>query len=191
VQFFARPYWSADGRRRLPSDLPAGAPIFPGAFNPPHAGHFAIASAERGHALPPVFAVCATPPHKDPLSTGDLLLRAKMLAGCERLFTEGDPLYIDKAMRLPGRTFLIGVDALVRMLDARWGHNVEPLLEKFARLETRFRVHGRVVDGECLSAIDVIASVPERFRPLFEPVAGRWDVSSTEARERSLRSAER
>jgi nicotinic acid mononucleotide adenylyltransferase len=189
TQFFARPYWSADGRRGLASELPAEAPIFPGTFNPPHAGHFAIASTARGHAAPAIFAVSATPPHKDGLTTGELLLRAKLLAGHDRLFTEGDPLYIDKARRFPGRTFLIGADALARMLDPAWGPAVEPMLEELAHLGTRFRVNGRMVDGQFLSPSHVVEQVPERFRSLFETVAGRWDISSTEVRERDARCA--
>jgi nicotinic acid mononucleotide adenylyltransferase len=186
AQFFSRPYWSADGRRSLESELPKGAPIFAGTFNPPHAGHLAIASTDRGQLVPAVFAVCATPPHKEALPTGELLLRAKMLAGHDRLFTEGDPLYIDKARRFPGRTFLIGVDALVRMLDASWGHEVEPMLEEFERLGARFRVNGRVVEREYLSPSSAIEQVPARYRSLFEPVEGRWDVSSSEVREQLL-----
>jgi nicotinic acid mononucleotide adenylyltransferase len=189
AQFFARPYWSADGRRGIASEMPAAAPIFPGTFNPPHAGHFAIASTERGHPAPAIFAVCATPPHKERLTTGELLLRAKLLAGHDRLFTEGDPLYIDKARRFPGRAFLIGADALARMLDPAWGHEVESMLEELAGLGTRFRVNGRLVDGQFLSPSSVVERVPERFRSLFETVAGRWDISSTEARERGARCA--
>jgi hypothetical protein len=186
-RFFARPYFRADGRRCLASDLPAGAPLFPGTFNPPHEGHFAIAAPERGHGGPAVFAVCAAPPHKEALSVGDLLLRAKMLQGHHRLFTVGDPLYLDKARRFPGRTFLVGADAVLRMLDDRWGTPVDPMLDEFLRLGTRFRVNGRQVEGRYVSAGDAIAQVPGRLRSIFEAVEGRWDVSSSEARDRGGR----
>lgn len=183
-RFFARPYFTADGRRRLESDLPSDAPLFPGTFNPPHEGHVAIGSTERGHAVPAVFAVCATPPHKEAVSVADLLLRSKMLQGHDRLFTEGDPLYLDKARRFPGRTFLIGADALARMLEDRWGAPIEPMLEALARLGAHFRVNGRLIGEVYLTLDDVIARVPERFRSMFNTVEGRWDVSSSEARER-------
>jgi nicotinic acid mononucleotide adenylyltransferase len=190
ARFFARPYFRAGGRRDLESDLPADAALFPGAFDPPHEGHFAMASTARGHAAPAVFAVSATPPHKSAPSVGELLLRAKRLAGHDRLFTEGDPLYLDKARRFPGRTFLVGADALARMLDARWGAPVEPMLDEFTRLGTRMRVTGRrIAGGPYVSADEVIALVPERFRSIFEAVEGRWDLSSTEARERGSRCA--
>ncbi|MFI5301141.1 MAG: hypothetical protein ACHREM_23905, partial [Polyangiales bacterium] len=59
-RFFARPYWTTDGRRRSERDLPESAALFPGAFDPPHEGHFAIADAAG--AARAVFALCATPP---------------------------------------------------------------------------------------------------------------------------------
>jgi hypothetical protein len=182
ARFFARPYWDRDGGRHTLALLPGDAPIFPGAFNPPHPGHLAIASTDRGHARPAVFAICATPPHKEALTTGELLRRAKLLHGHDRLFTEGDPLYLDKARLLPGRTFLIGADALVRMLDPKWGTRVGSMLEELARLGTQFRVNGRLVEGAYLSPEEAIAKVPEAFRPLFVPVAGRWDLSSSDVR---------
>jgi nicotinic acid mononucleotide adenylyltransferase len=189
-RFFARPYFRADGRRGLESELPADAALFPGAFNPPHEGHFAIASTAGRSSAPAVFAVSATPPHKSALAVGELLLRAKTLAGHDRLFTEGDPLYLDKARRFPGRTFLIGADAVARLLEVRWGAPIEPMLDELTKLGTRFRVTGRQSDGDhYVTADEVIATVPERFRSIFEAVEGRWDVSSTEARERSSRCA--
>lgn len=189
ARFLARPYWSADGRRHPASELPPGAPLFAGAFNPPHEGHFALASTARGHAVPAVFAVCATPPHKEQLSTADLLRSVKMLRGHDRLFTEGDPLYLDKARRFPGRAFIVGADAVARMLDPAWGPEVEAMLAEFMHLGTTFRVNARLVNGVPLTPEDLIAQVPERFRALFVPVAGRWDVSSTDLREHRARCA--
>ena len=182
-QFFARPYWDAAGKRHAASALPVGAAIFPGAFDPPHEGHLALAR-ETGTALPAVFAICATPPHKPELSVGDMLRRTKLLGGRDRLFTEGDPLYLDKARRFPGRTFLLGTDALLRMLDPRWGTPVEPMLAEFAQLGTRFRVSARLVEGVLVTPDEVIAGVAPEHRELFESVPGRWDVSSSEVRER-------
>jgi hypothetical protein len=69
------------------------------------------------------------------------------------------------------------------MLDPAWGPEVEPMLEELASLGTRFRVNGRNVDGQFLSPSSVVERLPERFRSLFETVAGRWDISSTEMRE--------
>jgi nicotinic acid mononucleotide adenylyltransferase len=186
ARFFARPYWTESGRRREASELPKGSAIFPGAFDPPHAGHLAIAEeAAIASGAPTVFAICASAPHKEPLSLGELLRRAKLLKGERVLFTTGDPLYLDKARRLPGRTFVLGADAVMRMLDPRWGASIEPMFEELAGLRARFRVFGRAVDGVEVTASDAIAKVPERHRRLFVAAAGRWDVSSSELRARA------
>lgn len=180
-RFFARPYWTADGRRLGARDVPVDAALFPGAFDPPHAGHFAIADAAGARRA--VFAICADPPNKAPLDLGAMLRRARLLRGRARLFTEGDALYLDKARRFPGRTFLIGSDALVRMLDARWGIEADALLTELATLDARFEVTGRLVDGAFLSAHEAIdRHVPKAFRARFVPVSGRWDTSSTALR---------
>ena len=170
-RFFARPYWDEHGRRFPESEVPRDVALFPGAFDPPHEGHLALAASG---GVPAAFAVCASPPHKPALAMGDLLARAKLLRGQRRLFTEGDPLYLDKARRFPGRTFLIGVDALSRMLDPRWGTPVEPMLEEFQRLEARFRVAGRLVDGVPLQPNAVIATISERFRGLGYEDVWMW-----------------
>jgi hypothetical protein len=187
--FLSRPYWDAAGKRHEPSALPEGMPLYPGAFDPPHAGHFALAtlgaqSAGAG-AHEAVFAVCATPPHKESLSLGEMLRRAKLLRGHARLFTEGDALFIEKARRFPGRTFIVGVDALARMLDPRWGTEISSMLEELRTLGTRFCVFGRLVDGHEVAPEEVFSTVPGPFREMFVAVPGRWDVSSSELRARA------
>jgi hypothetical protein len=70
-------------------------------------------------------------------------------------FTEGDPLYIDKARRRPHAAFVIGADAALRMLDPKWGVAPGALLEEFQSLGTCFHVAPRIVDGKELSILDV------------------------------------
>jgi nicotinamide mononucleotide (NMN) deamidase PncC len=178
--FFAHPVFTETATRSPLADLGAGA-IFPGAFNPPHAGHLGAASACVEAAI---FAITTDPPHKPPLTLADLLQRAKLLRGHRCVFTEGDALYVDKARRFPGRTILIGADALERMLDERWGTPVQPMLREFVDLGTRFLVFGRAIDGHFMTAQSVLetAQVPQELRALFRELDGRWDVSSTEAR---------
>lgn len=178
--FFERPLFSEAATRSPLADLGAGA-LFPGAFNPPHAGHF---GAARASGEPTVFAITANPPHKPALSLAELLQRAKLLHGERCVFTEGDALYIDKARRFPGRSILIGADALARMLDERWGAPVAPMLREFSELGTRFLVFGRTIDGVFMTAQTVLdaARVPAERRVLFRELDGRWDLSSSDAR---------
>jgi len=98
------------------------------------------------------------------------------------MFTQGDPLYIEKARSFPGKAFVIGVDALLRMLDPKWGVEVPELLREFYELGTSFYVVGREVEGEWRTLEDVLTQIPSSYQNLFTEVGGRWDVSSTALR---------
>ncbi|HYP98503.1 MAG TPA: hypothetical protein VER96_07510 [Polyangiaceae bacterium] len=179
--FFQRPLFD-EVDQRLSLDALGAGPIFPGAFNPPHPGHFGAANAcEQA----PTFMICASPPNKPALSLAELLQRAKMLHGRRRAFTENDSFYIEKARRFPQRAILIGADALERLLDERWGVPIVPMLKEFAALGTRFLVFGRRMGDAFVGATEVLeaASVPNDARALFVEIAGRWDASSTALRE--------
>jgi len=188
-RFFERPVFENGLRLR---NAPPHVPIFPGAFNPPHAGHFGIASAlsaKRGMREDVIFNVSSTPPNKPSLTVQEMLLRAKCLRERTVLFSRQDPLYLDKARLHPGTPFVLGADALVRMLDPAWGAEPFAMLTEFESLRTSFYVFGRVVDvadGAFLSAEEAIAKVPTAFRRMFFPIPGRWDFSSS-----AIRAAER
>ncbi|HEX4338351.1 MAG TPA: hypothetical protein VH062_20740 [Polyangiaceae bacterium] len=177
ARFFARPLWRATGERAPTPEQVALA--FPGTFDPPHAGHLGMAAAVTTMTgTEPVFWVTAEPPHKVAVPFTELLRRARLLRGHTTLFTRGEPLYLDKARRYPGSHFVIGTDALVRMLDPKWGHAVDALIDEFRRLGTRFYVTSRVIDGTLVTLHD-LAGAP---KDLCVEVPGRWDVSSTEIR---------
>jgi nicotinamide mononucleotide (NMN) deamidase PncC len=181
-----RPFFAADGRRlEEPPALPPA--LFPGAFDPPHFGHLAMARTfEAAVGNRPVFHVTLDPPHKPALGTAQILQRAKLLAGHDRFFSLGDPLYLDKARRWPGARILMGLDALERMLDPRWCP-VEPMMAEFAALGTRFYVVARGVD-EASPWLDKLG-MPPRWRALFTPLPGHYDVSSTRVREEKSESS--
>lgn len=183
--FFTRPIFMEDGSRSALGTMDPDRTLFPGAFNPPHAGHFGIADAIKADdGADPIFTICATPPHKEPLELQEMLRRARKLHGCAVLFTEGDPLYLDKARKFPGRSFVIGADALVRMLDPKWGPDPIEMLREMDGLGTRFYIFGRNVSEGYVTAHEAYERTPDAFKSMFIPVAGRWDVSSTEIRRR-------
>lgn len=78
-----------------------------------------------------------------------------MLRGERVWFTHGDALYIEKARRNPGSTFVIGADALDRVLDPKWGPEVKTMLYEFVSLYTRFLVAPRIVNGKLITLDDV------------------------------------
>lgn len=164
--------------------------IMPGAYNPPHAAHFQIASlaATRWHNRV-LHQITIDSPHKPTLRAQDILQRAKMLKGHDAIFTLGDPLYIQKAKAFPGCPIVLGTDALVRMLDPKWGPEIGPMLDEFARLSTRFIIADRIVDGKLTTYEDILEMLAERQLHAHNPYmflsVGKehWDLSSSEIRK--------
>lgn len=196
--FFQYPYHGPNGRRlaALPTD-DFGVALLPGSFNPIHQGHRAMAQLAHIESTinkPVVYVLTADSPHKPRLTTRELLSRVAMFRR-ERsehpetavLFTQDDPLFIDKARQHPGSTFVIGADTAIRMLDPQWGPEIDPMLQEFWRLGTVFYVFGREIDGVYVSAQDVITKhVPEQHRPLFHGMPHQMaPISSTELRKQA------
>jgi hypothetical protein len=116
-----------------------------------------------------------------------MLIRQEYMADMPypTVFSQGDPLFIDKARKHPGAHFAIGADTFDRMLNPKWGP-VEPMIAEFRSLGTRFYVAPRVVDGKLMNCGDVCAKwntydwVFEHL-PRFEAV----DISSSNIRKSS------
>lgn len=206
----AFPLVLSDGRRRPLSDLPGLCQlgrllVHPGTFNPPHVGHiegaraaFDVFSAEEGGRVRPgaaprrlVHSITLDPPNKPALSATEALDRAAALGrlGGDVLLGRGDPLFVDKAERLPGAAFVVGADTVVRMLDPRWGPSTAQVLDRLMRAGTRLYVVGRQVTSAAghVQFVDVdhpwiTELVPSDLRFLLRHVPGRWDVSSSELR---------
>lgn len=194
-RFFARPFFAANGKRLATMPTNKHLALMPGAYNPPHEGHLAAAQAvmdEYGRTT--VFEVTAEPPHKEALSVQLLLQRAKLLQGHDRLFTRKEPYYLDKAKSFPGIPMVLGADAMVRMLDPKWGINPIDLFKGFIGLETKLLVAGRVVDGKFVTCQDILNDLRTKGSPgvwalatnVLMPVDGRWDISSTELRNKAV-----
>lgn len=168
----------------LAKDLPEDMIHFPGAFNPPHDGHLAIADAvERSTGKKVVFSIEAEPPHKPALSVPEMLQREKMLASRDVIFTRNEPLYIDKADG-GARNFIIGADALLRMLTWK-GSTPEKELAPLNKLGVRFYVVDRVVEDRGFVTLGKLlkdGTIPDKFKWMFSTIIGRWDISSTEIR---------
>lgn len=205
-RILVHPYFRNDGTRGTATDITATETIFyPGAFNPPHEGHFkgsqaalqcllqqALTPGLVSYRLPKlVFSTTVDPPHKAALTVTEMLQRVAQLRGHNFLLTEGDPLYLDKAKRWPGAKFILGADALDRMMDPVWGVEPSYLLDQFKRFNTKFLVLGRLVDGCYMSYADIKrkhASVMMETREggsIFNAVPFRLDLSSSELRKKA------
>lgn len=198
--FFKFPVFMMNGTRDWAPAVADQLLFYPGAFDPLHEGHVGLHQA-AGLATwrRAFFEITSDQPHKEPLSVQTMLTRAEALrrAGCSVLFSRGAPLYIDKARRYPGAHFVIGADALDRMLDPKWCP-VMPMLEEFDKLGTRFWVGAR--NGKDLKTVLIERLGDDWFRQatrwsadpamtpgssLFRQVDGTWDISSTELREKT------
>lgn len=193
-RFFLRPFFAANGKRL--GDMPKGKyALMSGAFNPPHEGHFGVADAamDKYHQKA-VFEVTADPPHKDALTVQTLLQRAKLLQGRDRLFTTQLPFYIDKARKYPGRPLILGADAMIRMLDPKWGLDIGDMLAGFYDLGTKIYVSGREIDGNFTTCENIIDDIQVKHpfkdwasaRIVMKPLKGEWNISSTELRKKLL-----
>lgn len=189
----ARPYFAFDGRRLPESELTSQVicpatdssekvcrAIYPGAFNPAHEGHKAI--AKKTHA---VFNIEINPPHKGQLSVAEILQRLKGLRHHDTILTSGCPLYVDKSDRFNNHPIVMGADAFLRMLDPKWGPEPKALLNRFSQNGTKIMVFGREINGKWVSADEAISRVPESASCYdLVPVDGRWDISSTQLRNK-------
>ena len=188
-RFYSHPFFAKNGERL--DSIPDGVVLMPGAYNPPHVGHFNTAEeAIKKSSRQVVFHVTADGPHKAPLTLQDLLKRARMLRGHDRLFTRGDALYLDKARRFPGTPIAMGADALQRMLDPKWGQPILPMLYEFSQLRTRFYVSARPMQGRVLTLDGVLRESGvgdhDLLSQLFHEVPGLCDMSSTQVRSEVL-----
>jgi hypothetical protein len=170
------PLFTASGKRGPAPGNGNGLTLFPGAFDPPHDAHLWMA---REHSA--TFHVTIDPPHKPQLGIAEVIQRAKLLEDFDRIFTAGDPLYIDKARRFPGARILLGADALVRLLDPAWGHELEPMVREFRSLGIRFLVADRVVNGELLT-LDSVEAPRDICQRILRP-SQHLSLSSTKLRE--------
>lgn len=195
-RFFQRPFFMAEGKRVEPSVINHlngnHYTLMPGAFNPPHEGHYGAAMhVDSEHHLRTVFEITSDPPHKDSLSVQDMLKRAKMLQGHNRYISQGIPLYLQKARAFPGVGFVIGADAVVRLMDPKWGVDINTMFREFRDLGAVMYVIGREIDGKFTTRDDIANQIENYdrrvdFLMVSRPVSGEWHISSSEIRKKML-----
>ena len=167
----------------------AAAPrvVFPGAFDPLHAGHRAMAAfAERRLGEPVTFELSIENVDKPLLDYQELARRQPQFADGRVCFTRA-PTFVRKAALFPGATFLVGADTIVRIGEPRYYHDQPTLrdaaLEDLARHDARFLVFGRR-RGAAFETLDDLP-LPASLRRLCTGVEAtdfRQDLSSTELR---------
>lgn len=161
--------------------------LFPGAFNPLHAGHVRMAEVASERCGGPVtFELSIANVDKPPLDFIEISDRLQPLSGRRVLLTRA-PTFVEKARLVPGCVFVVGIDTIERIGEPRYyGGDValrDAAIDTIARLGCRFLVFGRSTDKGFRTLSDF--SLPPQLRTLCDEVPEsvfRQDVSSTEQR---------
>lgn len=197
----AEPAWTELllGKRshlRYPDATETPQAVFPGAFNPLHAGHQRMAefAAERLDGAV-AYELSITNVDKPPLDFIEIGLRLRQSSATsnprlEPLLLTDAPTFRAKSELFPGCTFVVGADTIQRVGDQRYYTGAEGSFDaaigQIAEHGCRFLVFGREIDDKFLALSEL--NLPPALRALCDEVTAdefREDVSSTELRNTS------
>jgi nicotinamide mononucleotide (NMN) deamidase PncC len=173
-----------------PTDPADRAPkaLFPGAFNPMHAGHRRMAEIARELLGEPVdFEISILNVDKPPLDYYEIERRTGQLPADETVWITRLPTFEEKSRAFPGVTFVVGTDTLRRIAEPHYYGNdaaaCRAALERIAARGCRFLVFGRDPGDGFVALGDLV--LPDPLPTLCREVPAaefREDVSSTEIR---------
>jgi nicotinamide mononucleotide (NMN) deamidase PncC len=169
----------------FPHSPPTG--LVCGAFHPLHFGHGQLREvAEQLLGGPVYYEMSIRNVDKPPLDFLSIERRRAQFVDVPLTLTAA-PTFAEKAVVLPGVTFVVGVDTAERIVQPRYYGGREAArdaaLRQIRAAGCRFLVAGRTVGHSFLTLEDV--PVPREFADLFTAIPAetfRADVSSTELR---------
>ncbi len=132
--------------------------LLPGSFNPVHQGHMEMlkhGSMEIEHDVH--FELSVENVDKPDLCVTDCLERALPLCVQHDLVLTRAPTFLTKARLLGGVCFLVGVDTIARIAEAKYysgEQSRDKALEELRELEVRFLVYGRTMDDSFSTSSD-------------------------------------
>jgi hypothetical protein len=169
-----------------------GAPrprvLFPGAFNPVHAGHRRMAHIAHNVLGEPVdLEISILNVDKPPLDYHQIERRTGQFPADQTVWITRLPTFEEKSRFFPGVTFVVGTDTLRRIAEPRYYGNdpaaCRAALARIAERGCRFLVFGRDAGKGfvALGDLDLPDPLPALCREVSE-AEFREDVSSTEIR---------
>ncbi len=182
---------------KISESLPERPLVLAGSFNPLHDGHremLAAASALTGKTG--YLEISIQNVDKPLLPRKELERRAAAIASAGLpLIVTSAPRFTEKSSVLPGASFVIGYDTLLRLLDEKYypdhiagtASAVENSLDIVEENRCQFVVAGRADEERVFKELAIV-DIPPRYRKMFIGLSEsqfRSDLSSTELRNRA------
>jgi nicotinamide mononucleotide (NMN) deamidase PncC len=174
---------------RLGNDAGQATAVFPGAFNPLHAGHRRMIEVARDILQQPVAAeISILNVDKPPLDYLEIERRVGQFTAEQPVHLTQAATFEEKSRLYPAATFLVGIDTLQRIAAPSYypgaPESRQNALRQIADRGCRFLVFSRVVHGNLVRLSDL--DLPEPLQAICRevpPEIFRDDSSSTAIRQ--------